>query len=813
MRQESFLKLPSKPVLEPVTLDSPCSPFILGTPDLSSKWEGSCSSLSTIMAESPPSPISSPANMSVDEEEMARIMRTLLSFPTRTRQPFTGSPEGDVDVATVMRLEIASTVSADHLHPRASQTRTLIGLGVAMPAIHPPLPPTLFPFHHPPGATLNSRSLRDLGYQSFDDKMFEIEQTSLAILSRSINEPSLHENVETEISGLSFEINESPLYSPLEGCVEPTPLLREVDFECSDAFQVEQAALSLAHTPLNHTSPITFGKSLVGLRLGGLTEAAVESQLPPAEPSPTTGTQFFFKSLKNKKFNMGQTLTGRHHLVSADESVTEVEAAPLPVSDFYLQVQDSLLFEPSGVQKSVELDASQLERQSALYHLEHTDLLLNHIFSYSPPIQIEERTELERQLLASLSKKQSHNHSESQRLNHNPLFSSPALSPRQDHNSPCTLTTNKFVGVKQPPRSVKQRAVSNERSIFSKRSCQALKKLGLERLANFQPRTGRDDLDLTSPTVTPQDDPRSPYQSTLKRVFLTFTSIKPPCEMDSPMRSATTSTGLDIKQSSGSAMDKDLVTHPRSEGLSKSNKNMQIGLGLPSPLAFRRSWRQQTSSPGSIDADRRQSRRSSQECENPSLVVTEPSFASSCGGVQSVESSSQFLKPSHFAQRPLYDIVEVPTPPSTSSSPRGTPSPRHQWSSPFTRLNPPHKKQSFRSQLSAPSMGSPLTASSIHADTEAGATDVVPSPEVSITPTPSARPGFKRFVSKFTRDLFRRSRSSKKSNSVSSLVLIEHADAPPGLGLLRQDNHGASCGTKENNNGFTLSVHKLQLLF
>ncbi|KAF8813415.1 hypothetical protein BYT27DRAFT_7250951 [Phlegmacium glaucopus] len=772
-------ELPSKPVLDPVISDSPCSPFILGTPHLSFEWQGS--SLSTLMAESPSSPISSPANTSIDEEEMARIMRTFLSFPTPPRQSFTGSPKDDVDAATV----IASTFPADH--PHASQTRTLIGLGVEMPAIYPPLPETLFPFHHPPGATLGSRSLQDLGYRPFDDKMFEIEQTALAILSRNVIKPSPHENVERNFSGIGFEINESLLYSPLEGCTEPTPLLPEVDFECSDTFQLEQAVLSLAHTPLNHTSPIIFGKSLVGLGLGlgGLTEASVESQPPPAEPSPTTG---------------------RHHMVSVDGSVTEVEAAPLPVSDFYRQVQNSLIFEPLGVQKSIELDASLLERQSALYHLEHTDLLLDHIFSYSPPIKIEERTEIERQL-ASFSKKQLHSNSKSQRHFQNLLFSSPVLSLRQDYNNPCTLTTNRISGVEQPPRSVKQRAVSN---IFSKGSYQALKKLGLERLAIFQPRTGRDDLDLTSPTITPQDDPRSPYQSTLER-FLTFTSINPPSEMHSPMKIATTSTGFDIKQSSGSALDKELVTHPKPEDPSKSNKNMQIGLGLPSSLVFRRPQLQQTSSQGTIDAVRCQSRRSSQEFQNPSLVVIGPSFASSRSRVRSDESSNQFLKPSHFAQRSLYDIVEVPTPPSsTSCSPRETPSPRNQWSSPFTRLNPPQKRQSFKSQLSTPSMGS--LSSSIHADTETGATNEVPLPEVHITPSTSARSGFKRIVSKFTRDIFKRSRSLKKGNPVSSPGLIEHADAPPGLRLLLQDNHSASCGG-DKENGFTSSAHKLQLLF
>jgi hypothetical protein len=49
------------------------------------------------------------------------------------------------------------------------------------------------------------------------------------------------------------------------------------------------------------------------------------------------------------------------------------------------------------------------------------------------------------------------------------------------------------------------------------------KKPGLDRLAIFQPWSGRDDLDLTSPTIAPKDDPRSPNLSTLDRVFLALT--------------------------------------------------------------------------------------------------------------------------------------------------------------------------------------------------------------------------------------------------------------------------------------------------
>lgn len=282
-------KLPSTPVLNPVTLPSPCSPFTLGTPALSTNWENSRSSISTLMAESPPpSPILSPANITFDEEDMARIMHTVL---TRTSHPFSGSPES-VDAATVMRVEIASTLAA-------RRTGTLVGLGVAMPVIYPPLPPTLFPLRELRAVptALNSRrvfSLRSLGYQSFDDGMFEIEQTSSALLSRNVHDPR-------EPCGLDFEINESLLYSPLQGCTAPTPLL-PADFDCSDSFQVEQTLLEV-HTTINHTSPIAFGKALVGLGLGLgiLTEASVESQPLPSEPSPTTGMQKHSQSLK--KYN------------------------------------------------------------------------------------------------------------------------------------------------------------------------------------------------------------------------------------------------------------------------------------------------------------------------------------------------------------------------------------------------------------------------------------------------------------------------------------------------------------------------------
>ena len=809
---ESFLKPPPKPVLRPITSISPCSPLILGTPDLSANLEDANSSLSTAMAESTPSPpISSPENVSIDDAEMARIMSTLLSISTRTRQPFTGSPDPDIDVATVMRLEIASTIQSDNPHPHPSQMRSLIGLGVALPAIHPPLPPTLFPYHHPPGTTLNSRSLQDLGYQTFDDKMFEFEQITLAALSRNTNQPSLSEKYPSEPD---FEIYESLRYSPLGGCTAPTPLQPDVDFECGEQ------VLSPALTALKHTSPIVFGRALVGLGLE-LTEASVESHPASAQLSPTTGMQIYSPSLKKIMIsNQYNSFIAGHNLVSADESVTEGDVVLPPASEIYPQVQNSLTIEPLGIQKTIELDESLLERQSALYNLEHTDLLLDHIFAYSPPIQIEKRSELEPQLRARLSEaKNLHN---PQRHVHNIPFASPVLL--QDYDDPCTLTTNKVVDAEKYPRSVKQSAVSDERS---EKSYKTLKKLGLERLAAFQARSGRNDLYLTSPTVTPQDDPRSPCLSKLGRVFLTFTSLKPQSSIRFHKKSATVSTGLNITQSSADIlpMDKELVTHPGSEDLSKSNKKMQIGLGLPSEVVSRPLRREETPSQGSIDTVQSQSRRSSQAYENPSLVVTEPSFSSSCDKVQSVDVPNHFLKPTHFPQRQLYDIVEVPTPPSsTFYSPRGMVSPRNYWSSPFTRLNPPQKKSSSRSQLSTPSTGSPLAASSVDGDAKAEVevTNVVPSPvilspvilspvilspEVPVIPVASTRPGFKKIMSKFTRGLFKRSRPSlKTSDLLSSPVLVEHADVPSGLGIL---SHGASCGTKEN--GFTSFGHKLQL--
>jgi hypothetical protein len=454
----------------------------------------------------------------------------------------------------------------------------------------------------------------------------------------------------------------------------------------------------------------------------------------------------YSQSLKNV-INMDQfILEEQHSLVSANEFVAEGEVALPLVSDFILQAQKSLNFEPSGVQKTIELDASQLERHSALYNLEHSsDLLLEHIFSRSPPIQLEKKTEIDRQPLANLFKKKSrHHHSKSKR---NPNINNPS---------------------------------------------NMLKKLGLERLTIFQPRSGRDDLDLTSPAIAPQDDPRSPNLSTLDRVFLTFSSIKPSETPSSPVKRQTSKPEV------------------------PSRVNTQIGLGLPSPVVFRRKLRQQEMSQ-EIDAARCRSRRSSdssQECPNYSFIVTEPSFGSSFNRVQSVvvESSNQFLKPSQFTERSLYDIVEMPTPPSsTLSSPRGTPSSssRNQWSSPFIRLNPPQKRKSFRTQPSStPSTGSPTT----NDDTaEVAAINVDPSAEVPKAPpaVTKTRPGFKRYISKF-RDLFKRSsRSLKTSDSVLiSPVLIERPDVE----LLRQDG-GVSCGAKENSLTSSISAHNLQLLF
>ena len=314
------------------------------------------------------------------------------------------------------------------------------------------------------------------------------------------------------------------------------------------------------------------------------------------------------------------------------------------------------------------------------------------------------------------------------------------------------------------------------------------KKFGFERLTIFQPRSDRDDLDQTSPTIAPQDDPRSPNLSTLDRVFLTFSSIKP---SETPP-----------------------VKGQSSKPEVPSRDNTQIGLGLPSRVAFRRKLRQQEMSQ-EIDAARCRSRRSSdssQECPNYSLIVTEPSFGSSYNRVQSVvESSNQFLKPSQFTERSLYDIVEVPTPPSsTLSSPRGTPpSSRNQWSSPFIRLNPPQKRKSFRTQPSTPSTGSPSTNDDSAEVAAVNLDPLLPAevPKALLTTTTS-RPGLKHYVSKFKALFKRSSRSLKMSHSVlTSPGLIEHPDAEP----LPQD--GVSSGARENSLTSSISAHNLQLLF
>ena len=257
-----------------------------------------------------------------------------------------------------------------------------------------------------------------------------------------------------------------------------------------------------------------------------------------------------------------------------------------------------------------------------------------------------------------------------------------------------------------------------------------LKRLGSEKSTIFQPHSSQGDLNLT---LSSQHDPRSPNPSTLKRVFLSFTSLNP--SSSSPAKS----------QCSESVRG----THPKTDVPSNPNKKVQIGLGLPSHVAFRQNLpRQEMSSQGRTDA-----RRSSQECHSHSVVVTEPPFTTSPSSPQSVE-GLQFLKSSHFSPRSLYDIIEVPTPSSTSSPSRRTPSPRNQWSSPFTRINPPQKKKKIRSQLFTPSVDPSVT---VHSDIEIEATNVDPLSIVIATPAASARPGLKRLFSKLTRGLFKRS--------------------------------------------------------
>ena len=152
-------------------------------------------------------------------------------------------------------------------------------------------------------------------------------------------------------------------------------------------------------------------------------------------------------------------------------------------------------------------------------------------------------------------------------------------------------------------------------------------------MAIFRPRSGRDDLDLTSPTIIPQDDPRSPKSSTLERVFLAFNSIE--------TQSA----------ESVSPMDKP-GPHPKSEAASKANKNMQIGLGLPSRVAFRRTLQLQRTS--FRDTIRLSSFR--EEYPSSSIIVTEPLFTPYTSRVQSTKSSNEFLKPSDFILKDHFTI-------------------------------------------------------------------------------------------------------------------------------------------------------------
>jgi hypothetical protein len=481
-----------------------------------------------------------------------------------------------------------------------------------------------------------------------------------------------------------------------------------------------------------------------------------------------------------------------HSLVSADEPVAEGEVAFAlpPVSDFILQAQKSLnFFEPSGVQ-TIEVDASQLEMHSALYNLEHSsDVLLEHIFSHSPPpppVQQQQflekkKTEIDRRPLANLFKKKS----------------------RPRHFSKSKRNNNRNPSLKM------------------------LKKFGLERLAIFQqPRPVRDDLDSTSPAIAPQDDPRSPNLSTLNRVFLSFSSLMPSSDETSSVK-----------------------RQFKPEGPSGAASNdAQIGLGLPSRVVSRRKLRQQQEmSPSSFSSfsqeidsaalryrSRRRSSSSSIDFERPnySFIVTEPSFGSNNNRVQSVavESSNQFLKPSQFiTERSLYDIVEVPTPPSstlsfscsppTSGGTSTSSSRRNQWSSPFIRLNPPQKRKSFvRTQSSSSSFlstGSPTT----NDDEEVVATTNVDPLSTSgealakAATTTTTTSGFKRYISKF-RDLlsFKRSssRSMKKTSDYSS-VLSMTSPVPierPEAELLRQDG-----GANENRLTLSISAHNLQLLF
>ncbi|KAF8811491.1 hypothetical protein BYT27DRAFT_7252744 [Phlegmacium glaucopus] len=199
---------------------------------------------------------------------------------------------------------------------------------------------------------------------------------------------------------------------------------------------------------------------------------------------------------------------------------------------------------------------------------------------------------------------------------------------------------------------------------------------------------------------------------------------------------------------------------------------------------FHRPRLQQTSSQGTIDAVRCQSRRSSQEFQNPSLVVIGPLFASSHSRVQSDESSNPSVVYLLFTTQDT-----ITTKPVAVSEDHLRIFLRFQ---PLRRLPPVHHARHHHHETSGPLYSVDWFPGKLHPRRHT--TNEVLLPEVHMAPSTSARSGFKRIVSTFTRDIFKRLRSLKKSNPVSSPGLIEHADAPPGLRLLVQDNHGASCG-------------------
>ena len=137
----------------------------------------------------------------------------------------------------------------------------------------------------------------------------------------------------------------------------------------SNSYAQVQKSLSLAHTSLNHASPIAFPRVLVGLGLQGVnffrTEASLveyqspEPALPSPVPSPITGLRLY-----------SQFQAKRHNLTLINNSIAEGGVALPPISDFYPHARKFLNFKPLGVQM-IELDAFQLERQSALSNLKH----------------------------------------------------------------------------------------------------------------------------------------------------------------------------------------------------------------------------------------------------------------------------------------------------------------------------------------------------------------------------------------------------------------------------------------------------------